>query len=143
LYSFRSLADNSTLEIEMQVLTSIEQGAGISLTVYADTIHPAVAYVGTLSNDSDPLSFNASQQVVEWAHSYDMIWSGTAADRNRFSVPLPEAGSYYLLIKGPLEWNGTDCHTIEYTITLQIQYQGNYVPFSFGSEQEDFSVFFP
>jgi DNA-binding transcriptional ArsR family regulator len=143
LYSFRSLADNSTLEIEMQVPASIEQGAGISLTVYADTIHPTVAYVGSLSNDSDPLSFNASQLVVEWAHSYDMIWSGAVTDRNRFSVLLPEAGSYYLLIEGPLVWIATDYHAIDYTITLQIQYQGYYVPFSFGSEQESFSVFFP
>jgi hypothetical protein len=143
VYSLGSLADNSTLEIEVQALDPLAQGTGISLTVFADTIHPIVAYVGTLGNDSDPLSFNAGQQVLEWAHSYNMIWSGTAADRNRFSVPLPEAGSYYLLIKGPLDWNGTDYHTIEYTITLQIQYQGSYVPFSFGSEQEGFSSFFP
>lgn len=143
VYSFHSLADNSTLEIEMQALASIEQGASISLTVYADTIHPNVAYVGTLDKDSEPWSINASQQVVEWAHSYDAIWNSTATDRNRFSVLLPEAGSYYLVIEGPLEWNATDYHTIEYTMTLQIQYQGNFVPFSFGSAQESFSGFFP
>jgi DNA-binding HxlR family transcriptional regulator len=141
VYSFGSLADNSTLEIEVQVLGSLAQGTGTSLTVFADTIHPIVAYVGTLINESDPLSFNDSQQVVQWAHSYDMIWSGSAADRNRFSVPLPEAGSYCLLIEGPLEWNGTNYHRIEYTITLQIRYQGNYVPFSFGNEQENSSSF--
>jgi len=138
VYSLSSLADNSTLEIEMQVLNPLAQGTGISLTVFADTIHPTVAYVGTLINDSDPLSFNASQQVVQWAHSYDMIWSGTAVDRDKFSVQLPEAGSYYLLVRGPLEWNGTDYHTIEYKMTLQIQYQENYVPFFIRSEQEDY-----
>jgi len=138
VYSLGSLADNSTLEIEVQVLDPPAQGTSISLTVFADTIHPAVAYAVTLSNDSDHLRFDASQQVVEWAHSYDMIWSGTAVDRDRFSVPLPEAGSYYLLVKGPLEWNGTDYHTIEYMMTLQIRYQESYVPFLLGNEQEGY-----
>ncbi len=144
LYSLGSLADNSTLEIEMQILDSIGHGAGISIAVYAVTVHPVVAYTGTLDKDLEPVDLNSTRQVVEWAHSYDRIWSSTADNGSRFSVLLPEAGDYYIVVEGPVEWNGTDYHTIGYTMTLQIQYQGNYVPFSFGNEQ-DSSVwaFFP
>lgn len=136
LYFVGSLADNSTLEIEMQILDSIGHGAGISIAVYAVTIHPVVAYTGTLYKDLEPLDLNSTQQVVEWAYSYDRIWSSTADNGSRSSVLLPEAGDYYIVVEGPVEWNGTDYHTIGYTITLQIQYQGNYVPFSFGNEQD-------
>ena len=135
LYSLGSLTDNSTLEIEMQILDSIGRGAGISLAVYAVTVHPVVAYIGTLYKDSEPVDLNSTRQVVEWAHSYDKIWSSTADNDSRSSVLLPEAGDYYIVVEGPVELNGTDYHTIGYMITLQIQYQGNYVRFSFGNEQ--------
>jgi DNA-binding transcriptional ArsR family regulator len=136
LYSLGSLTDNSTLEIEMQILDSIGHGAGISIAVYAVTVHPDVAYTVTLDKDSEPVDLNSTQQVVEWAHSNDKIWSRTADNGSRSSVLLPEAGDYYIVVEGPVEWNGTDYHMIVYTITLQIQYEGNYVPFSFGNEQD-------
>jgi DNA-binding HxlR family transcriptional regulator len=141
VYSFDSLADNSTLEIEIQLHESIERRAHVSLAVCVETIHPSIAYVGTLDKSSDPWGLNASRQVVEWAHSYEMIWDDTAANHSEYSVHLPSNGRYYLQIEGPIEWNATEYHTVEYTLTIQIQYQGDYVPFFVGSEQE--SCFFP
>ena len=144
VYSFDSLADNSTLEIEIELLDSIEQGAHVSLAVYAQVIHPSIAYVGTLDKSSEPwgLNLNASQWVVMWATSYEKIWDSTTVNHSKYSVPLPSDGRYYLQIEGPIEWNATDYRTLEYTLTLQIQYQGDYVQFSIGSEQES-SGFFP
>ena len=144
VYSFDSLADNSTLEIEIELLGSIEQGAYVSLAVYAEVIHPSIAFVGTLDKSSEPWSLNliAGQRVVMWATSYEKIWASTAVNHSKYSVPLPSDGKYYLQIEGPIEWDATDYHTLEYTLTLQIQYQEDYVPFSIGSEQES-SGYFP
>ena len=144
VYSVDSLADNSTLEIEIELLNSIEQGAHVSLAVYAEVIHPSIAYVGTLDKSSEPwsLNLNASQRVVMWGTSYEKIWDSTAVNHSKYSVPLPSDGRYYLQIEGTIEWNATDYHTLEYTLTLQIQYQEDYVPFSIGSEQES-SGYFP
>lgn len=143
VYSFDSLADNSTLEIEIELLGSIEQGAYVSLAVYAEMIHPSIAYVGTLDKSSEPWSLIAGQRVVMWATSYEKIWDGTAVNHSKYSVPLPLDGKYYLQIEGPIEWDATDYHTLEYTLTLQIQYQQDYVPFSIGSEQESSGFFSP
>jgi hypothetical protein len=143
VYSFDSLADNSTLEIELDLFNSIEQGAHVSLAVYAEMIHPSIAYVGTLDKSSEPWGLNASHQVVMWATSYERIWAGTAVNQSKYSVPLPSDGRYYLQIEGPVEWDATDYHTLEYTLTLQIQYQEDYVPFSIGSEQESSGSFPP
>jgi len=138
VYSFDSLVDNSTLEIEIELLNSIEQGAHVSLAVYAEMIHPSIAYVGTLDKSSEPwsLNLNAGQRVVMWATSYEKIWDSTAVNQSKYSVPLQSDGKYYLQIEGPIEWDAKDYHTLEYTLTLQIQYQEDYVPFSIGSEQE-------
>jgi len=141
VYSFDSLADNSTLEIEIQLHESIEQRAHVSLAVYVETIHPSIAYVGTLDKSLEPWGLNASRRVVDWASSCERIWADTVANHSEYSVHLPSNGRYYLQIEGPIERNATEYHTVEYTLTIQIQYQGDYVPFFVGSEQE--SCFFP
>lgn len=141
LYSFRSLADNSTLEIEIQISDSAEEGSGISLAVYAHTIHPAVAYIGTIDKNTEPWGLTASQRIVEWAHSYDKIWQGVAINHSKYSISLPSDGQYFVLIEGPAEYNVNDYRTIGYTMTLQIQYQEDYVPFMIENEQESLYPF--
>lgn len=138
MYSFRTLADNSTIEIEVQTSGSGTQEGSIFLTLYADTIHPAIAYVGTLNEISDPLVFNASQETVKWAHSYEKIWESTANNHSKYSISLQSERWYFIVIEGSTESSGNDYHEIRYAMTLQIQYQESYVPFLIGNEQEGY-----
>lgn len=126
-YSVYSLAENSTLEMEIS-LTSSDKPAGAYLNVIVEKDSGYTSFV--------PSSYeNASDSRNETTSSFTMLdmWGLEFWERvnssSTYSKVLPSRGFYRIQVGAPAVWNITNHYVMDYAITLRVRSQENHVPF--------------
>jgi hypothetical protein len=118
-YSIYSLADNSTLKIEVSVNSS-QPRSPLYLSV-------------------DESSNSANQTFTDSAECYFHVWDKEVTGNATFSVPLPSAGHYVLRIEAPGILDEEDHYEASYTMSVSMESQGNPTPFIVGNREEEAS----
>jgi len=105
-YEIYSLADNSTLEME------------ISLT---GSDKPAEAYLNVIVAEGE--------SRVEGVRAFCLEFWERVNNSGTYLRILPSGGFYGILVSVPAVWNMTNHYSMDYAITLRVRSQENHVPF--------------
>jgi len=139
-YSIYSLANNSTLEMEISLLNPNQPQASLSVEIWKDEmetiVHDDPASDRTLSPAPTVLNYMDAWAgnwtafgTCEVTVGYNLISTTKVTNSTTHTVTLPSRGRYVIVIEAPGVWNETDHYEIDYAITLQVKGQRYYTPF--------------
>jgi hypothetical protein len=142
IYSIYSLANNSTLEMEISFLNPDQPQLYLSAAIWKDIMETS-AYDAPAIECTPPSALTVLNYTEPWGNwtgdvafgtckitaAYRLIWEMKVTNSTTCLVTLPSRGRYEIRIEAPRVENTTDHYKIDYTITIQVKDQRGYTPF--------------
>lgn len=133
-YYIYSLTGNSTLEMRISFPPPDQPEAYLSIMVGKEVRVQGI-WIYSVTHNGTTTSHYYNESIY-----YAGIWLMGVTNSSTYSVILPSRGWYMIYIGAPCVLNVTDHYIINYTITLQVKGERNYIPFFFGSRRGGFGA---
>ena len=119
-YSLYGLTSNSTLEIEISFTNPLPPNAFLDIMILEPSKEGGSSF--------GIVQINASQQTHK-SFSFVGVWGTTVAQNDTRTGAILSRGQHAILISAPNVRTPEEFFVMNYTMTLRIKSQGNYVPF--------------